>query len=495
MAPFGPAPEMVGNDTSFSAPVSRRKLSSAATASISVSLPVGASRSSQARKRAIAAPSRACAARAPAISAAFLHRLQQRDRIGARASTLPPALGRRSAPRPRRRSPGSSRTRLALGRARARSRGEFVAARARRRAPRARARTVVGELAAVDDRARAGRRCGTIAKASGSGVCGTSAPRMLNSPGDRSCGSETTSASARASRSRRGCASSLSRASSPASASRAAPPAPSGGGGPVGPDRVDRIGVDGDQLAPAAAQARRSCSALVRWCAATDRSRAWRPPAGCASSQLSRRRLAPGARSRTAVASTCVARLQRVAAVDEHRGRVRAARSPRAGRAGETGQPGQPLLASPAGIRSAAGRRGDDEAIEAAPLSSARKAATRAALSARALASSKVWKRASNMECPHSSAPRKPGNAGMPAPQGRIATSMVPDDWLSDAENGTSKGIWSDFVQRTNRLCDTTDRFSTIREFMLELRGFHAPLGIQIPTELFMLQCSSQGRI
>jgi hypothetical protein len=32
----------------------------------------------------------------------------------------------------------------------------------------------------------------------------------------------------------------------------------------------------------------------------------------------------------------------------------------------------------------------------------------------------------------------------------RIATSMVPDDWLSDAENGTSKGIWSDFVQRIN---------------------------------------------
>jgi hypothetical protein len=32
----------------------------------------------------------------------------------------------------------------------------------------------------------------------------------------------------------------------------------------------------------------------------------------------------------------------------------------------------------------------------------------------------------------------------------RIATSTVPDDWLSDAENGTSKGIWSDFVQRTN---------------------------------------------
>ncbi len=56
---------------SFSRPVSRRKLSSASTASISVSLPFGASRSSQARNRAIATPSRLCAARLPAISAWF----------------------------------------------------------------------------------------------------------------------------------------------------------------------------------------------------------------------------------------------------------------------------------------------------------------------------------------------------------------------------------------------------------------------------------------
>src|SRR5215510_6553743 len=64
MAPSGPAPEMVGNETSLSTPVSRRKLSSAATASISVSFSRGASRSSHARKRVSAAPSRACAARA-----------------------------------------------------------------------------------------------------------------------------------------------------------------------------------------------------------------------------------------------------------------------------------------------------------------------------------------------------------------------------------------------------------------------------------------------
>ena len=89
MAPFGPAPEMVGNDTSFKRPVSRRKLSSAATASISVSVPFGASRSSQARKRVTAAPSRRCAARVPTISAwfftAFISVIGSAARVG-----LPP---------------------------------------------------------------------------------------------------------------------------------------------------------------------------------------------------------------------------------------------------------------------------------------------------------------------------------------------------------------------------------------------------------------------
>ena len=39
MAPFGPVPAMVGNETSFSAQVWRRKVSSASTVSISVSAP------------------------------------------------------------------------------------------------------------------------------------------------------------------------------------------------------------------------------------------------------------------------------------------------------------------------------------------------------------------------------------------------------------------------------------------------------------------------
>src|ERR1700677_3566738 len=40
MAPFGPVPAMVGNETSLSAPLSRRNVSSASTASISVSAPM-----------------------------------------------------------------------------------------------------------------------------------------------------------------------------------------------------------------------------------------------------------------------------------------------------------------------------------------------------------------------------------------------------------------------------------------------------------------------
>ena len=62
---------MVGNEMSFSKPVSRRKLSSACTASISVSLPDKASPSSQCRNRTMATPSRVCAAFMPAISAGF----------------------------------------------------------------------------------------------------------------------------------------------------------------------------------------------------------------------------------------------------------------------------------------------------------------------------------------------------------------------------------------------------------------------------------------
>ena len=96
MAPSGPAPAMVENDTSLSRPVSRRKLSSASTIPISVSLPRGASRSNQARKRVTAAPSRRCAARAPSISTWFFTALSSAIGSGP-LLTVPPRLPTRRA--------------------------------------------------------------------------------------------------------------------------------------------------------------------------------------------------------------------------------------------------------------------------------------------------------------------------------------------------------------------------------------------------------------
>jgi hypothetical protein len=49
----------------------------------------------------------------------------------------------------------------------------------------------------------------------------------------------------------------------------------------------------------------------------------------------------------------------------------------------------------------------------------------------------------------------------------RIATAIVPDDWLSDAENATWAAFGCALCNASIRLCDATDRFSTIREFML----------------------------
>ena len=66
---------------SLSRPVSRRKLSSAATASISVRVPRAASRSNQARKRVTAAPSRMRLSRAGNLDL-VLHGLHQRNRAG-----------------------------------------------------------------------------------------------------------------------------------------------------------------------------------------------------------------------------------------------------------------------------------------------------------------------------------------------------------------------------------------------------------------------------
>ena len=93
MAPFGPVPEIVGKDTSFNAPVSRRNVSNASTASISVSAPLGASRSTHARNFASAAPwcYALCAVLVPLTSTGFFDAFSSATGSVPRTG-LPPSL-------------------------------------------------------------------------------------------------------------------------------------------------------------------------------------------------------------------------------------------------------------------------------------------------------------------------------------------------------------------------------------------------------------------
>ena len=81
---------------SRSLPVAARIASSLRTTSISVSPPSGAVRSSQARNSAIAAPSRRCAARAPAISASVLVALGRMQGSRSQTTSAAPAAAIRS---------------------------------------------------------------------------------------------------------------------------------------------------------------------------------------------------------------------------------------------------------------------------------------------------------------------------------------------------------------------------------------------------------------
>ena len=75
----GPDPQIVSKLMSCSAFVARRNPSSACTTEISVSPPCGEASSSQRRNSTIAAPSRRCASRVAAISAAFLQAFGRRQ--------------------------------------------------------------------------------------------------------------------------------------------------------------------------------------------------------------------------------------------------------------------------------------------------------------------------------------------------------------------------------------------------------------------------------
>ena len=164
---------------------------------------------------------------------------------------------------------------------------------------------------------------------------------------------------------------------------------------PVGPDRIDRIG-----LGRRSASRRRRCrparaSRRRPRCAATGRSRAWRRRRGSAraSCRAASRQMLTMVNT---VGSTCCARLQRVAAVDEQR-RAVVQDHRGAGRAGEAGQPGEPLLARRhIFVLVAVGAR-QDEAGQPAPGQFGAQSLRPAARSAAGAGSSNDWKRASNI--------------------------------------------------------------------------------------------------
>ena len=195
------------------------------------------------------------------------------------------------------------------------------------------------------------------------------------------CGSETTSASARSfAISARMRVELGARRLRRRSADRAATTAPERRRRAVGPDRVDRIGLDRHQRRAGVGAGLARASRRRRRCAARGRSRACAPAAGSASSHCSGG-VSAIVHDREHRGVDLVARLQRVAAVDEQRGAV-GQHDRGAGRAGEAGQPGQPLLGRRhVFVLMAVGAR-HDEAGEPAPRRVRRAAPRRAARSA-----------------------------------------------------------------------------------------------------------------
>jgi hypothetical protein len=75
----------------------------------------------------------------------------------------------------------------------------------------------------------------------------------------------------------------------------------------------------------------------------------------------------------------------------------------------------------------------------------------------------------------------------------RIATAMVPDDWLSDAENATPRAFGWILCSASIRLRDATDQFSTIREYMPDFQGDHAISAVVVLEKHAMLHCSTEA--
>ena len=183
---------------------------------------------------------------------------------------------------------------------------------------------------------------GMIANESGSGVCDTSAPRMLKVQAT-ACGSDTTSASAFSFAISGRTVESFVSAASPAKRMSCSVTAPSGGAGRSVHNSSIGLGSIGTSVAPALAQARRELLRAfdgVQPRIEAERvalaERALDPLVGRRFDQmhdLEQRRV------------DLLARLQRVAAVDEQR-RTLHQHDRGAGRAGEAGEPGEPLLRS-----------------------------------------------------------------------------------------------------------------------------------------------------
>ncbi|HSL78216.1 MAG TPA: hypothetical protein VK877_01025 [Pseudolabrys sp.] len=70
---------------------------------------------------------------------------------------------------------------------------------------------------------------------------------------------------------------------------------------------------------------------------------------------------------------------------------------------------------------------------------------------------------------------------------------MVPDDWLSDAENSTAWAFGRSLCGASIRLRDATDQFSTIREYMPYFQGNHAFPAVVVLEKRAMLHCNTEA--
>ncbi len=334
---------------SLSRPVSRRKLSSAATASISVSLPRGASRSNQARKRTTAAPSRTCAARAPEISASFFTAFI--SAIGSAPRAALPPCGRDHACQ-----------RVGGG-------GLVEPHRFLLPAERAQRRHEIGRLAHIGERfetvAHVVRKLAAIheegwaARLRNDGE-GERQRRVrhvgaadVERPGDRMRIGDDERVGAQLARLRVRMRASLASAASPAKRRSCSVTAPERRRRAIAPDRVDQVGLDRDQRGAG------SGAGLAQSLRVFDRVQPGIVADAVAAAEIV---LDPAVGRRLDEmldgkqrGIDLLARLQRVAAVDEQ-DRALHEDDRGAGGAGEAGEPGQPLLASRQDIRSGGDR-------------------------------------------------------------------------------------------------------------------------------------------